>query len=123
MSDSRPTADLPGSPGSRAPGAGLSRRHFVKTAGITAAATAVPGVGLLNRRADARSDPRPPNILFILVDEMRFPTVFPAGITTAGEFLHRFMPNTFGLWQNGVKFANHYTAGTACTPARGVLAT
>ncbi len=57
----------------------------------------------------------------ILVDELRFPRVFPEGIHTAAEFLARFMPHTYELWRNGVKFANHYTAGVACTPARGCL--
>ena len=65
----------------------------------------------------------PPNILFIMVDEMRLPQVFPAGIDSVGGFLEKFMPNLFRLWERGVKFANHYTAATACTPARGVLIT
>jgi arylsulfatase A-like enzyme len=52
---------------------------------------------------------------------MRFPKVFPAGITTPDQFLQTFMPNTYKLWSNGVKFANHHTAASACTPARGVL--
>lgn len=113
------TRDVPGSPGTRGPAAGLSRRHFVKTAGVGAAGTMLPG--LLGGRADARGDVKPPNLLFILVDELRFPEVFPAGVTSPGEFLARFMPNTFQLWQNGVKFANHYTAATACSPGRGTL--
>lgn len=66
-----------------------------------------------------------PNILFIVVDEMRFPSVFPSGINPGKEgvpqFLAKYMPNTYRLWQQGVKFANHYTAAVACTPARGVL--
>ncbi len=64
-----------------------------------------------------------PNILFILVDELRFPSAFPAGITTPHQFIATFMPNLFRLWSSGVKFANHYTAGVACTPARGCLIT
>ena len=62
-----------------------------------------------------------PNILFILVDEMRFPKVFPKGITTPDQFLQTFMPNTYKLWSNGVKFANHHTAASACTPAAASL--
>ena len=119
MGDRHTTANMPGSSGGRGPGAGLSRRQFVKTAGVGAAATMLPG--LLNRHANARGDVKPPNLLFILVDEMRFPKVFPAGINSPGEFLERFMPNTFQLWRNGVKFANHHTAATACTPGRGTL--
>ena len=56
-----------------------------------------------------------------MVDELRYPSVFPKGVHNVGEFLRRFMPNTHRLWRRGVKFANHFTAGVACTPARGVL--
>jgi uncharacterized sulfatase len=64
-----------------------------------------------------------PNILFIMCDELRFPTVFPSGISTAEEWFAKFMPNVYSLWQKGVKFTSHYTAGNACTPARGTLLT
>jgi len=67
---------------------------------------------------------RRPNILFIIVDELRYWRVFPEGINNVGKFLHQFMPNTYRrLWVPGVKFAGHYTAGVACTPARGTLIT
>ena len=71
----------------------------------------------------ARAAATPPNILFIVVDEMRYPTVFPSGISDAGQFLAKFMPNTYKLWQNGVKFANQHTASIACSPARGAFVT
>lgn len=65
-----------------------------------------------------------PNILFILVDELRYPTVFPGNIKTPGEFLRQFMPNVHKrIWKRGVKFGNHNTAANACTPSRGVLIT
>jgi arylsulfatase A-like enzyme len=64
-----------------------------------------------------------PNILFIMLDQMRFPSVFPAGVRTAGQFLERFMPNTHRLWKKGVKFAQHFGASSACTPSRGVMVT
>jgi uncharacterized sulfatase len=62
-----------------------------------------------------------PNILLVLVDELRFPSALPTGVNTPAEFLARFMPNTYRQWQRGVKFTRHYTAGVACTPARGTL--
>jgi arylsulfatase A-like enzyme len=90
-------------------GASLSR-GFSKPAALTAGGgTDVPG-------------PQP-NILFILVDELRYPTVFPGDIKTPGEFLKNFMPNVHSLWTPGVKFDKYYTAGNACTPSRGVLIT
>jgi arylsulfatase A-like enzyme len=64
-----------------------------------------------------------PNILFILVDELRYPTVFPGDIESPGKFLSRFMPNVHKLWERGVKFGNHHTAANACTPSRGVIIT
>jgi len=65
-----------------------------------------------------------PNILFILVDELRYPAVFPDGIPTPDRFLARFMPNIYKrLWTQGVKFGNYHTAVKACTPSRSVMIT
>lgn len=106
----------------------MDRRDFLKSAGIAAAGT-LAGTGSSLRPSfaqDANSDQVPgpqPNILFILVDELRFPSAFPAGVNSVDEFLARFMPNVHSLWQRGVKFGSHYTAAAACTPARGVLIT
>ncbi|MBV8940754.1 MAG: sulfatase-like hydrolase/transferase, partial [Solirubrobacterales bacterium] len=66
---------------------------------------------------------RQPNIVFIMVDEMRFPSVFPAGVHTPAEFLRQFMPNVFYLWRHGVKFEGYYGSGNACSPARATIAT
>ncbi len=110
----------------------MDRRTFVKGAATaTAAANFSLGAGVFDGgQAQAQSD-RPsgagrsgkPNILVIKVDQLRFPTVFPAGINSTGDFLRRYMPNLHQLWQSGVKFANHYTAACACTPARGTMIT
>jgi len=99
----------------------LNRRRFLKTA-TTGGAFA--GAGLLSQPRAARSvGTRQPNILFIVVDELRYPSVFPRGIHDVASFLKQFMPATYSLWQQGVKFSGHYTAGCACTPARGTLVT
>ncbi len=102
----------------------MNRRDFLKST------AAVTGGGMLTglRKATAQSDnpvPGPqPNILFILVDELRYPTVFPGHIKEPGEFLARFMKNVHKrIWRPGVKFGNHNTAANACTPSRGVLIT
>lgn len=102
----------------------MKRRDFLKST------AAITGAGLLpNSGSSAQSSAETPvsgpkpNILFILVDELRYPTVFPGDITTPGEFLAKYMPNLHKLWQKGVKFGNHHTAANACTPARGVLIT
>ncbi|MBV8526567.1 MAG: sulfatase-like hydrolase/transferase, partial [Acetobacteraceae bacterium] len=107
----------------------MNRRDLLKSAAAIAASGALAGTGSCLRPSfaqDAGSDPVPgprPNILFILVDELRFPSVFPAGVTGPEDFLARFMPNVHSLWARGVKFGRHYTAANACTPARGVLIT
>jgi uncharacterized sulfatase len=75
----------------------------------SSAATGVPG-------------PKP-NILFLLVDELRFPSQFPEGIDDAAGFLRKYMPNVYKLWDKGVKFRNYKTAAIACTPGRGTLVT
>jgi len=65
-----------------------------------------------------------PNILFIHVDELRYPTHFPAGVQSADEFLARFMPNLHALlWRGGVKFSRYYTAAADCTAGRGTFVT
>ena len=65
-----------------------------------------------------------PNILFILVDEMRYPMHFPANVVSPDEFIRAFMPHTYEiLWQPGVRFSRAYTASSDCTPARGTIVT
>ena len=102
----------------------MDRRDFLKKSGTVVAGGLLAELGILEQAAGAatRANSRP-NIVFILVDEMRFPSVFPAGVNTPAEFLRRFMPNLFYLWQHGVKFESYYSAGNACSPARATIAT
>jgi uncharacterized sulfatase len=107
----------------------MKRREFLKSAGAAAAAATAggvfPGIGKAAGQSGG-SNPVPgpqPNILFILVDELRFPSVFPNNIQTPGQFLAAYMPKLHKLWEGGVKFGNHNTAANACTPSRGVLIT
>lgn len=102
----------------------MDRRDFLKKSGGVVAGGLLADLGILEQaaRAAAKTDRRP-NIVFILVDEMRFPRVFPAGVHTPAEFLQRYMPNLFYLWQHGVKFEGYYSSGNACSPARATIAT
>ena len=105
----------------------MKRRDFLKSATAVLAGTALSR-GFSKPAALTASDGtdvpgNQPNILFILVDELRYPTVFPDDIKTPGAFLKNFMPNIHSLWTDGVKFDKYYTAGNACTPSRGVLIT
>ena len=71
-----------------------------------------------------------PNIIFITVDQLRFPMHLPPNPSnpsipmTPEQFLEKYMPNLFGyLWSPGVKFSNYYTAASDCTAARATIHT
>jgi arylsulfatase A-like enzyme len=102
----------------------VDRRDFLKKSGAVAAGGLLADLGIFEQAAGAarRTNGRP-NIVFILVDEMRFPRVFPSGVNTPAEFLRKYMPNVFYLWQHGVKFEGYYSSGNACSPARATIAT
>ncbi len=59
-----------------------------------------------------------PNILVVIVDQLRTPQWFQAGAPAAG-----LMPNLARLRDGGVSFESHYTAANDCTPARSTLLT
>lgn len=107
----------------------MKRRNFVKGLAFGAGA-AILGQGCghssvnpISGQSDGQSD-RPPNILFMMVDEMRYPVHFPAGIETADQYIERFMPNLHRhIWTQGVRLVNHRIAASACTPSRGVMLT
>jgi arylsulfatase A-like enzyme len=59
-----------------------------------------------------------PNILVIMVDQLRTPRWFgPGGLATA------LPPNIARLARSGVSFLRHYTASNDCTPARAAMLT
>jgi arylsulfatase A-like enzyme len=68
--------------------------------------------------SDAPKHKGRPNILIILVDQLRFPQ---------GSFdqalLDQAAPNLAKLRQQSVSFAAHYAAATACSPSRSTLLT
>ncbi|MCX4094350.1 sulfatase-like hydrolase/transferase [Nocardia sp. alder85J] len=94
----------------------LSRRGFLAGgAAFGAAATATAGAAAPAR---ADTDPARPNILVIIVDEMRAPMWFPAP-----DALDAILPNLARIRRRAVSFEGHYTAADDCTPARGALVT
>jgi arylsulfatase A-like enzyme len=59
-----------------------------------------------------------PNILVIVVDQLRAPRWFGPGGASAA-----LPPNIARLARSGVSFARHYTASNDCTPARATMLT
>ncbi len=58
-----------------------------------------------------------PNILVILVDEMRNPAWIPTSLQST------VLKNLYPFFQKSVNFQNHFTAAIQCSPARGSLVT
>jgi arylsulfatase A-like enzyme len=114
----------------------VDRRTFVKRGIATGGLLAGAGLGIARladategdgesaaaasraRSAPVSVDPQHPNILVILVDQMRFPAWFSP--TGDGSGLP---PNLAALRQGAVSFSGHYTAANDCTPARAALLT
>jgi arylsulfatase A-like enzyme len=82
-----------------------------------AAATAAPRTFAAPRRR-GDTDPDKPNILVVMVDEMRTPIWFPAQ-----SELDLLLPNIARIRRGAVSFEQHFTAANDCTPARGTLLT
>ena len=107
------------------PGGDLDRRTFIKRGALAAGVLGVPHLGA-NRgagplRRGARKPKRrrhAPNILTIVVDQLRTPTWMPPGSPPAAV-----MPNLTALAESAVSFERHYTAANDCSPSRSVLLT
>lgn len=103
-------------------GGSVSRRDALKL-GIAGAA----GAAGLSAAETASSQPAPPpaakkpNILFLLVDEQRFPTVYESAALK--DFRAAQLPAQGALAQRGVSFHRHYIASVACVPSRTSLYT
>lgn len=101
---------------------GVSRRDALKL-GIAGAAGAA---GLTVADAAGAQSPAPsaakkPNILFLLVDEQRFPTVYESAALK--DFRAKYLPAQGQLAERGVSFHRHYIASVACVPSRTSLYT
>jgi arylsulfatase A-like enzyme len=99
-------------------------RRAVLTAAAVATGAATLGFGgfeLLRRPGpseSAMSGGNKPNILVIIVDQMRAPQWFPEPAKLA-----ILLPNVGRLQKGSVSFGSHYTASNMCTPSRGVMTT
>jgi hypothetical protein len=69
----------------------VKRRDFLKSTAVITGGGLLPRYGASAGGISSNAVPGArPNILFILVDELRYPTVYPDKIKTAGEFLAKF---------------------------------
>lgn len=98
----------------------LTRRSALKL-GLAGAAGAVG----LNEAAAQQPAPQRPagqqNILFLLVDQQRYPTVYESDALRA--FRTAELPAQTKLAQSGITFDRHYAASVACVPSRVSLYT
>ncbi len=100
---------------------GLSRRDFLGMAALGAASSFLPGCKGVPARGKgaggAEGGKRPPNILFILVDDM--------GWKDAGFMGSEYYetPNMDRLAKEGMVFTQAYTCGPNCAPSRASILT
>ena len=95
-------------------GSGLGIGKLAEATEGTEAIRNVPAVA--RTRPTARS--RRPNVLVIVVDQLRYPQWFSPGPPGLG-----LPPNLQRLRRGAVSFAHHYTAANDCTPSRSALLT
>jgi arylsulfatase A-like enzyme len=112
-------ADVP-TPAARSDRRTFIKRGLIATGGVLLGArdqayAREPKRSIHHRRASSH---KPPNILVILVDQLRTPVWLPAGTTLA-----TLMPNLTALRTGAVNFERHYTASNDCSPSRGALVT
>jgi arylsulfatase A-like enzyme len=107
------------------------RRTFLKRGLLAGGALALSGAGVptaaqarrprherRGRVRGAGGSSRSPNILVILVDQLRAPAWVPASLA-----LDALLPNLAALRSESVSFEGHYTASNDCSPSRGALLT
>jgi len=71
----------------------------------------------LDPAAASATDDRPPNIVFIFIDDMGYGDIGPFGST------RNKTPNLDRMAAEGVKFTQFYVSSTNCTPSRSALMT
>ena len=96
---------------------GGTRREFLRAMGLGAAALTVPAQALAALRSAGASAGRPPNVVFILVDDL--------GWTDLGCYGSTFYetPNIDALAGQGIRFTDAYAASPVCSPTRAAIMT
>ncbi len=118
---SPPSAPAHGSSPSGSSPSGSSRRTFLGQAAVGTGALAMRFGRGRSRRPRVGPQPQSrsqPNILMIIVDQMRTPVWMPASVQQAA-----LLPNLEALRRRSVSFESHYVASNDCSPSRSVLLT
>lgn len=94
----------------------VDRRDFIRTLGLGAASLAMTGPTGCTAAFDSAS-PRPPNVLFIMADDLGY-----GELGSYGQDKIR-TPNLDQLAAEGMRFTQHYSGSPVCAPSRCVLLT
>jgi len=94
-----------------------TRRGFIKTLGLSAAATVLPGCTSFVQLLAGRTNRKKPNIIFILADDL--------GWAELGCYGSRFneTPHLDRLAGKGIRFTQAYASAPVCSPYRASLMT
>jgi len=96
----------------------LSRRHFLKDVGLTAATLgALPVIGCQSRTGKSRRNRQKPNIIYILADDLGYGDL---GCFGQGRIK---TPNLDRMAAEGMRLTQHYAGSTVCAPSRCCLMT
>jgi len=93
-------------------GDGMDRRDFVRVMGLGAAA-----LSLGSLEACAVGSRRPPNVVFIMADDLGYGEVGAYGQEKIRT------PNIDRIAREGMRFTHHYSGSPVCAPSRCVLLT
>ncbi|MHC4437362.1 MAG: sulfatase-like hydrolase/transferase, partial [Planctomycetota bacterium] len=95
----------------------LNRREFLRTAGFTVAALALPGCGSQLQQASSEKSADKPNVVIIFCDDVGYADI---GVFGAKGYE---TPHLDRMAAEGVKFTDFYAAAPSCTPSRAALMT
>ena len=95
----------------------LSRRGFLKAAGVGAASIVLQGRLGYSQSASSSDSPDKPNIVVILADDLGYGDVGCYGNTTIKT------PNIDALAAEGMRFTDFHSNGPMCSPTRAALLT